>query len=184
MDRRAFLQAALGVSVGQIPAVAGSAYFLLENYYLRNTAEVACVQQFLKRRLHIGPAICLEALVAAHLPQVACLMSFDSAGAMALPPPPFEHVSNTLLRAIAQEHRLFGSPLYELRVCRSPAPERVHPILRCETISGAGAGAMTCLIPFPSLAARAKAWREVPREPARSVSHISLWKSTAYLIGW
>ncbi|MEJ5368987.1 MAG: NIPSNAP family protein [Bryobacteraceae bacterium] len=61
-------------------------FFVLEQYFLRNGSQPGRVLAFLekgalaaRRRLGLpAPAVVMEALVAAHMPQVACITPYDS----------------------------------------------------------------------------------------------------------
>ena len=59
--------------------------FLLEQYFLKNGTQPARIHEYLSKgpvdavsRVHAGPIIVLEALVASHMPQVSMIQSFDS----------------------------------------------------------------------------------------------------------
>ena len=88
--RRSFLQA---VSAGAVaagatpePRVARTRYYTLESILLENGDQAARLHDFLTRgflpaarRVHGGPIILLEALVAQHMPQFAMIAGFPSA---------------------------------------------------------------------------------------------------------
>lgn len=187
-------------------------YFLLENYYLRQSTQVARINEFMSQgflpaaaKFHHGPKIFLEAQVAAHVPQFVVVMGLESLDELAAlrgrlredsgfqkafaawengPEPPYEHFSQTLLRAtdycpeVPAEASQKKLRLYELRTYHSPTwkqlaalhqrfagPEikifhrsGIHPILYTETVVGANMPNLTYLIPWENLAAREKAW--------------------------
>ncbi|MEX2261782.1 MAG: NIPSNAP family protein [Bryobacteraceae bacterium] len=128
MDRRLFLET-LGVAsaAAQSTQKMRTEFYLLENYYLRHSTQMARIHEFMSRGLlpavsesHAGPKIFLEGLVAAHLPQYAAILGFGSLEEVAQwragrqkndalrkayrawedgPEPPYEHYSETLLKA-------------------------------------------------------------------------------------
>lgn len=101
-------------------------YYLLENYYLRHSTQLARINQFMSQgflpaatRLSPAPKIFLEAQVAAHTPQFVTVMGLSSLNEFASirtklredqsfrkafaewedgPEPPYEHYSETLLK--------------------------------------------------------------------------------------
>jgi hypothetical protein len=130
-------------------------YYLLENYYLRHSTQVARIHDFLRdgllpsaSRIQDGAKIFLEAVVAAHMPQVAVILAFRSLEEIAAlrgklredasfqkafqawengPEPPYEHFSQTLLKATdyspeiaAPARRADTARIFELRVYHSP----------------------------------------------------------------
>jgi hypothetical protein len=131
-----------------------TAYCLLENYYLRHSTQMPRMHEFMSQgmlpaltRIHKRPAIFLEALVAAHIPQYAVLLSVDSLEELAaLRPrlradpgfqkafaawengsePAYEHFSHTLLKVTpySPEMKPGGNRstarVFELRVYHSP----------------------------------------------------------------
>ncbi len=129
--------------------------FTLENYYLKNGTQMARIQDYIAKaalpalsRVHAGPKIVLEALVASHMPQVAVILGFQStdelwsvrskvAGDGELlkaceawedhSEQPYEHYSTSLLEATdyCPEVRNDTEPrstsrIFELRVYHSP----------------------------------------------------------------
>ena len=92
MQRRDFFQvsgaAAMGGAMSSAMAAPGAVpkYFLLEQWYLKNGTQGARMAAYLKAgpleaavRLKIaGPMVVLEALVAPHMPQVACITPYGS----------------------------------------------------------------------------------------------------------
>lgn len=129
-------------------------YFLLQTYYLRNGSQGPRINEFMSQgllpalnRLHSGPKLFLEALVAAHMPQYAVLLGLTSLaelesltarlnqdaalqkfhvawenGAEA----PYEHYTQSLLKAAAYCPEPGPLPavdkprIYELRTYHSP----------------------------------------------------------------
>jgi hypothetical protein len=155
MDRRSFLGiAACGLTSGT--ALAQSCR--LDRYLLRNAADAVCIFRTLGRT----PALAMEAIVAAHLPQLAVV----------------EH---------AEAAALVAAPILELRTYRAPAAARLDAILSRASIRPAfwrrTAATRTYLIPFTSLEARGESWnrltadREWLRVRGRlSVTEIALFR--------
>jgi len=89
MQRRTFIEAIGGLTV-IFPATAAAdgsrtLYYTMTQYFLRNGSQTTRIQDFLAqglvptiRKLHSGPVICLEALVAAHMPQVVVITGYRS----------------------------------------------------------------------------------------------------------
>ena len=193
-------------------------YYLLRNYFLRNSTQLPRLHEFMSRgflpaaaRLHAGPAILLEALVASHMPQYAAVLPLasleqwetlrqgllrdaDYQRAFAAwengPEPPFEHYSETLLRAASYSPEIAAAReakprVFELRQYHSPTwrqlaalhqrfagPEirifhrcGIHPLFYSETALGPHMPNLTYLIPFEDLAAREKAWNAFGADP-------------------
>ena len=104
-----------------------TSFFLLENYYLRQSTQLARINEFMSQgflpvasKFHHGPKIFLEAVVAAHVPQFVALVGLESLEQLSTlrgklrgdsgfqkafaawengPEPPYEHFSHTLLKA-------------------------------------------------------------------------------------
>ena len=215
MNRRAFVETVGGMSMmaaGMAADNRKTAYFLLENYYLRHSTQLARMHEFMGQgflpaaaKVHPGPKIFLEAQVAAHVPQFVVMLGLESLEQIPAlrnklrgdasfqkafaawengPEPPYEHFSQTLLKAtdycpdVPAELNKGKGRIYELRTYHSPTwkqlaalhqrfagPEikifhrsGIHPILYTETVVGANMPNLTYLIPFDNLAAREKAW--------------------------
>lgn len=129
--------------------------FTLENYYLKNGTQMTRIQDHIAKaalpalsKVHAGPKIVLEALVASHMPQVAVILGFESveelwsvrskvAGDRELmktceawedhPEQPYEHFSTSLLEATDycpevrnDTESRSTSRIFELRVYHSP----------------------------------------------------------------
>lgn len=188
-------------------------YYLLENYYLRHSTQLPRINEFMSqgflpaaRKIHSGLKLFMEGLVASHLPQFAVVLGFGSLDEISSlraalhqdsgyqkafadwengPEPPYEHFSQTLLKATdyspelaADAPRPKAPRIFELRVYHSPTfrqlaalhrrfagPEikifhrvGVHPLFYTDTVIGANMPNLTYLIPFENLAAREKAW--------------------------
>ena len=156
MDRRQFFQ-----SISSVTALAPSAagdkrtrYYVLEQYFLKNGSQPQRMQDFFSKsvvpvlaRVHTGPKLFLEAVVAPHMPQVAAILGYESfdqimevrSHAMRDPElakawrgwelaseQPFESQSNTLLAAASYSPEIVpagrNTPrLFELRVYHSPS---------------------------------------------------------------
>jgi len=195
-----------------------TAYYLLQNYYLRNSTQLPRLNEFMSQgllpaasKLNSGPKIFLEALVAAHMPQFVTVMGFrsleevsslraslheDAAYRKAFaaweegPEPPYEHFSQSLLRATEfspeiQPVKRDQSRIFELRTYHSPTMRQlaalkerfagpeikifhrlgIFPILYSETVLGTQMPNLTYLTPFDSLAAREKAWDAFAADP-------------------
>lgn len=130
-------------------------FWSLENYYLKQGTQMARLHEFLQRgvlpsmkKVHAGPVIVMEAMVAQHMPQVALVMGYESmqqfkdvrTKAMSDPDSmeklklwesaseqPFEHMSMTLLDAapyspeVAIKQQQEKPRIFELRVYHSPS---------------------------------------------------------------
>lgn len=129
--------------------------YLLQTFHLRHGTQLARIHEYLSnwalptlRKLHSGPQIALEALLAPHMPQVALILGFESMEQMWKlrgqlnedeelqrafeawqegPEPPFERQHNTLLEATAYSPEIVvpETPpekprIFELRVYHSP----------------------------------------------------------------
>jgi hypothetical protein len=167
MDRRSFMALAGGIGTASSGASARAAQvqeetkeretrlFLLEKFHLRHGTQLERVHHYLSQvalpalgRIHTGPKLALEALVAPHMPQVALLVGFQTleeiwalrkklhedqelekgfeawqAGAE----PPFEEQINVLLEAADYSPRIAAANpppkaprIFELRVYHSP----------------------------------------------------------------
>jgi hypothetical protein len=121
-------------AAGSVAALAAAPDYRLRTYCLRSAGEAARVREDL-RRLADAPCMILDAIAAAHLPQVVAVFG---------PRFPAPHDTQPCI--------------YELRVYDAPVRRwaGVHPILSFVTGDG-----FACLTPFASLAAREKAWREL-----------------------
>lgn len=169
MQRREFFQATGATMMsGTISAgaAAGAApkYFLLEQFYLKNGGQGARMTSYLQagvieasKRLKIpGPAAVLEALVAPHMPQVACVTAYASLEEMtearkkraadgqyqaALAEwekgdeAPYEHYSEVLLEAAAYQPALPAAlpaqeqpRVFELRMYHSPTERQLKAL--------------------------------------------------------
>lgn len=160
MHRRSFMGYMGGIGMLASPGAPGAEaekrrVFTLENYYLKNGTQMARIQDLLAKaalpalgRVHTGPRIVLEALVASHMPQVAVMLGFQSIEELwsvrskissdeeltkacdaweAHPEQPYEHFSTSLLEATdyCPEIRNDTEPratsrIFELRVYHSP----------------------------------------------------------------
>jgi hypothetical protein len=132
-----------------------SRFYVVQNFYMRNGTQVDRIHDFLSKdflpkykEVQSGPVICLEALVAPHMPQVAVIAGFRSLDEVlategklfALPgfgeawkrweagqEPPYEHLSTSLLAATDYSPEISPmnpppkSPrIFELRTYHSP----------------------------------------------------------------
>ncbi|MBI4876821.1 MAG: NIPSNAP family protein [Acidobacteria bacterium] len=159
MDRRTFVETLGGIGMVTAANAAPAAekpkrVFLLEQFFLKNGTQRARIDDYLSQgsipalsRLQSGPVIVLEALVAAHMPQVAVILGFDSAAqCFGLRPklkadktlsglfeawergdePPYEHCSVSLLEAADYCPEIKADParkaprIFELRTYHSP----------------------------------------------------------------
>jgi hypothetical protein len=145
---------AAGVPAARPAGPQRSKYFLLENYYLRNSTQKPRLDEYMSQgllpalaKVHSGPKLFLDAVVAAHMPQYATLLGFESLEEVtgldaALhrdeswkkaflawekgPEAPYEFSSRTLLHAtdycpVIEPAAKRGKPrLFELRVYHSP----------------------------------------------------------------
>ena len=130
----------------------------LENYYLRHRGEMARVLSVLRR--NEPRALVLEAVAAAHMPQLAVVR-----GAFHLP----------------------LSAIFEQRVyCGADPGALVGPFARAGLfpILFRSAEDLTCLIPFASLEQRAEAWSALSLDPqmgSMSVARISIFRVISHL---
>lgn len=157
MMRRSFLQAVGAAGVAGASADSGAArtrFYTLESSLMENGDQVARLHDFMShafvpaaRKVHTGPMLFLEALVAQHVPQVAVVMGFSSASdALSLntrlhqqegytaavekwesgPNPPFEQTTSTLLEATGYSPEIAAGEsakqprIFELRTYHSP----------------------------------------------------------------
>jgi hypothetical protein len=134
--------------------------YLMESFYLKAGNQLSRLHDYLSQmalpalgKVHSGPKIVLEALVAAHTPQVVLIMGFPSIEEMwsvrgrlkqdkelekafsawqSLPEGPFESQSNALLEAtdyspevVALDPPPASPRIFELRVYHSPSWEQI-----------------------------------------------------------
>ncbi len=137
--------------------------YLLENYFLQQGPQVARMHDLFTSvalpgmaRVHQGPRIVLEALVAPHMPQMAVIYGFQSMEEMAsvgrkftedkessaafekwesAPEPGFDQFTRTLLQATdySPEVSALGEPpktprIFELRVYHSPTMKQLKAL--------------------------------------------------------
>jgi len=130
-------------------------YYILENFFLKNGTQPGRINDFMRdgllpalNKVHTGPKIFMEALVAPHMPQFAVILGFRSLGELesqvaalwkqevlvkaseaweAHPEPPCEHASSSLLLAADYSPEIVPldpppkTPrIFELRVYHSP----------------------------------------------------------------
>ena len=167
LDRRSFI-GTLG-SAGMLAAAGLGAtapekqrVFILHHYYLKNGTQLARMHDYCKaaiaalNRVHSGPKIFLEALVAPHMPQVAVIVGFDSLDELWTvrskihsdtdllksfeawennPEPPYEHYSTSLLEAAdyCPEIKADDAPrptprIFELRTYHSPTHRQLKAL--------------------------------------------------------
>lgn len=153
MKRRTFMAAG---AFGALAARTRPLY-TLERFFCRDAAELRRLAETMS-----AATLCLEAVAAAHAPQLAVLRE------AALPSTGAHH----LLRAVGSE------PVYELRTYTGPGAPRLQPLFEragIRPVLAAGPGMF--LIPFASLAARERAWSAAAADPdwlrARSAIHLS-----------
>ncbi len=160
MDRRAFIGTLGGLGMLSPTAFAAAGtenrgIFVLENYYLKNGTQPGRLHEHFSKaaipalnKVHSGPKIFLESLVAQHMPQVAVIIGFQSfeelwsvhsklaADAELMkafetwennPEPPYEQTSSALLQATDYCPELKNDPeprktsrVFELRTYHSP----------------------------------------------------------------
>ena len=158
MERRMFLGAMGGLgaaSLGQAAAESGKTrFYVLEQMFLRNGSQLPRLHEFASgallpalKKVHTGPKIYLEALVAPHMPQFAAIYGFESLDEIrnlhaktmddaelmkqmdALesgPEPPFETQTTSLIEAAEYSPQMVPAEasaaprLFELRTYHSP----------------------------------------------------------------
>ena len=153
MNRRVFLEAAGGTALMAAPTepLSKIRYYLLENYHLRHSTQLQRIHEFMSKGMLPAaptgrPMICLEAVVAAHVPQYMVVLGLQSLDELASfraslraaagfqkafaawesgPEPPYEHFSFTLLKATDYSPEVApakagSSRIFELRTYHSP----------------------------------------------------------------
>jgi len=137
-------------------------FYTLEQFFLKNGTQLPRMHEFISKTMlpalaaaHSGPKICLEALVAPHMPQYAAIFGFESLEQMwethgkvlsnpevlkkydeyeRGPEPPFESQTNTLLEAADYSPEITmpdtpGAPrIFELRVYHSPTGRQLQAL--------------------------------------------------------
>lgn len=168
-------------------------YFTLDSYKLKNGDQLPGLHQYFSKAAgHGRPRLYLEALVAAHMPQLLVVTPYASLDEIRNEPRPdgeFESLDTTLIEATEYAPATLVSAksprLFELRVYHSPTwhqltllharfagPEieifhrvGIHPVLYSSTLIGQHMPNLTYLIPFEDLAAREKAWAAFGADP-------------------
>ncbi len=165
MDRRSFFQtmSAATLATQAQGAPQKTRYYTLENFYLKNGTQMGRMHEFWSKtclpalsKLHSGPVILLEALVAPHMPQFAAIVGYRSLaeieqvrnGLEALPEfqkglaewerdpePPYEHYASSLLEATdySPEITPLDPPpkvprIFELRTYHSPTRRQLRAL--------------------------------------------------------
>ncbi len=165
MKRRTLIQSAGALAMGSLGAQGEvPRFYLLEQYYLKNGTQGARAASYLKdgllestARLNLpGPKLILEALIAQHMPQLACITRYESleqfresrsrwkadAKAQAAlaqweadAEAPYEHYSSALLEATPYSPALVvpAQPpkqprVFELRVYHSPTEKQLKAL--------------------------------------------------------
>jgi hypothetical protein len=169
MDRRSFMgvmgamTAMEANQTGTTTSQPRTKYYVLENYFLKSGTQPARINEFMSQALlpalnkvHAGPKIFMEALVAAHMPQFACVGGFRSTEEMmsvtdalwrqeefrkaveaweAGPEPPCEHSSASLLEAAEYSPEIvpLNPPpktprIFELRTYHSPTGRQLKAL--------------------------------------------------------
>jgi hypothetical protein len=129
-------------------------YYLLEQFFLKSGPQLGRIHEFIGKsllpaigRLHMGPKIYLEALIAPHTPQFAAIYGFESLAGIDIlrsavaqdaalqrameaieAEPWFEDMTSTLLEAAPYSPEIAAAPpgstapprIFELRVYHSP----------------------------------------------------------------
>jgi hypothetical protein len=138
----------------QLAADRKTRFYTLEQLFCKNGTQIPRIHEFMSKtmlpaleKVHRGPKLCLEALVAPHMPQFAAIFGFNSLDQMwathtkvlgdaevlkgyaefeSGPEPPFEHQTNSLLQASDYSPEIAasdaGAPprIFELRTYHSP----------------------------------------------------------------
>jgi hypothetical protein len=158
MNRRHFVSGGIAAmssasGAGNAQSTPRTRYYLLETYFLRNSTQLPRLHEFMSQhylpavhKLHPGPKIFLEALVAAHMPQYATVQGFSSLEEISSLPgrlasdagyrkafadwengadPPFENLTRTVLKATDYSPEIVPAKhdkprIFELRVYHSP----------------------------------------------------------------
>ncbi len=169
MNRRDFMEG-VGVAglagMGQEPAMESSKkdrVFVFEQYFLKNGTQPGRIHEFFSgpllsslKKIHGGPQVFMESLVAARQPQVAVLMGFDSLARMQTvlsrleadkewkqgmekwesgEESPYEECSRSLLKATPYCPPLanpadapIGRKIFEVRVYHSPSQRQLEAL--------------------------------------------------------
>lgn len=156
--------ATTGAAGSAAPAGRASGFYILQQYYLRNSTQGPRIDEFMRegclpalKKFHTGPEIFLEAQVAAHMPQFAVILGFQSleewttlqarlAGDAAYQKafaawengsePPYEHYAQILLKATDYSPAMLTSPegskprIFELRTYHSPTWKQLAALHR------------------------------------------------------
>lgn len=165
MNRRSFLcsMGGLSVSSGQQAVSGRTRYYTLEQFFLKQGSQVTRIHEFWSKgclpvlsRVHSGPVILLESLVAPHMPQYVAITGYRSLAeiekvrgalhadaefqkALAAwendPEPPYEHYSSSLLEATdySPEVKPLDPPprtprIFELRTYHSPTLRQLRAL--------------------------------------------------------
>ncbi len=89
LDRRRFLEGMPALLPSSALAAAGenqkTRYYVFEQYFMENGSQPGRIHDFFSKtllpavgRVHKGPVIAMEALIAPHMPQVAMIVGFES----------------------------------------------------------------------------------------------------------
>ena len=153
-----------GVEAADTAAGKKTGFYVMENFYMKNGSQMPRLHEYLSkgaipslRKAHGGPVIALEALVAAHMPQVCVLTGFSSLDEMWKvhgnvttdeswlakyrawedePEPPYENRSGTLLQATPYSPEIEPAAtearktprIFELRVYHSPTGRQLQAL--------------------------------------------------------
>jgi len=168
IHRRGFLEIMGGLSLtaSAMPLASETPsgnFYLLNHYYLRNSTQMPRINEFMERgllpalkKVHRGPAIFCEALVAAHMPQFVTILGLSSIADPEIlrlklsedeafmtafrawedgPEPPYEHYSQVLVRSTEYSPPIqpLSEPpktprLFELRVYHSPTWKQLRAL--------------------------------------------------------
>jgi hypothetical protein len=148
------------MAAGAAPTAPKTGFYVIENFYLKAGTQLPRIHDFLSKsaipqlqKVHNGPIIALEALVAAHMPQVSLIMGFSTLESLWSvhgkvianedwqaqyrawedgPEPPYETQSNVLLQAaeyspeVEPRKEAPKTPrVFELRVYHSPTARQL-----------------------------------------------------------
>jgi hypothetical protein len=137
-------------------------FYVLEQLFCKSGTQLPRIHEFMSKamlpaleKVHTGPKICLEALVAPHMPQFAAIYGFESLDQMwethtklfgdpellkrygefeSGPEAPFEQQTNSLLRAADYSPEIAASPagaparIFELRTYHSPTGRQLRAL--------------------------------------------------------
>ena len=185
LDRRQFLEGLPALLPAGLAASAEEGrktrFYVFEQYFLEQGSQPGRIHDFFSKallpameRIHKGPKIFLEAVLAPHVPEVAAIIGLESCDQVWS----VSKATDYSPEIVAPQKPPAAPRIFELRTYHSPTARQakalherfsnseikifhrvgVNPILYSSTVFGANRPNLTYLIPFDTLAAREKAW--------------------------